>query len=104
MLLYVIHDAIIARTSTNTDRRDSERVDLDAELVVRWFDDPRPVRFAVRERSDGGYRSRASIPMLPGTMGTALRMLPVGEHLEHAVMVAWSREVDGCWEIGLRRI
>ncbi|MHC4910417.1 MAG: PilZ domain-containing protein [Planctomycetota bacterium] len=86
------------------ERRVSDRVPFPAEITLVWNHDPSTVvRYATLDASDGGYRIQTSVPVLPGTTGVALRLLPEGRPLNCAIMVAWSApSEDGGYEVGLR--
>ena len=99
------HDPIDAATGS-IDRRDGDRAPFPAEMTLRWLHDPETlIRFQILDVSDGGYRLRTRLPIRAGTTGIAVRLLPRGEPLEHAVVVVWMRPTDdGAYEIGLQRV
>ena len=98
-------DPIDAATGS-IDRRDSDRAPFPAEMTLRWLHDPETlIRFQILDVSDGGYRLRTRLPIRAGTTGIAVRLLPRGEPLEHAVVVVWMRPTDdGAYELGLQRV
>jgi hypothetical protein len=105
----MLHDAVMSRTSAGragTDRRESDRLPFPAEMIVVWNHDlDTTLRYQVIDAGDGGYRIRTSLPMLEGTTGMVLRMLPGrGRSLDQPVMVAWSRKADEAagFDVGLR--
>lgn len=121
MLSDMLHDGMMSRPPTGRsavpgrprpmsdtacdDRRASDRVPFPAELVVVWNHDLKtPLRFRVIDAGDGGYRIRSSMPLLEGTTGMVLRLLPGrGQALDQPVMVAWSHAADdGGYDVGLR--
>jgi len=91
---------------TCIDRRESDRLPFPAEMVLVWNHDlSTPIRYRVVDAGDGGYRVQSAIPMLEGTTGMVLRLLPGrGQPLDQPVMVAWSRRSPNrdVYEIGLR--
>ena len=92
------------------DHRQTQRVPCPAEVTLIWHHDAsHVVRYRVMDVSDGGLRLRSSVPMLEGTTGMVLRMLPEGTPIEKPVMLVWSRPRNGDadiggYEIGLRYI
>lgn len=109
----MLHDQMMARTGEGdldataiADRRSSDRVPFPAELVLAWnHNQGVPVRYRVLDAGDGGYRIRSSVPMLEGTTGMVVRLLPGrGKQVGQPVMVAWSRADDDerGYEIGVR--
>lgn len=104
----MFHDGIMSTrtpSTVETDRRESDRVPFPGELVILWHHDlSTPIRYRIVDAGDGGYRLRTSVPVLEGTTGMALQLLPDGEPLNQPVMVVWQRTLpDGDQEIGLRR-
>lgn len=108
----MLHDQVMSRFVQGRDeiavddRRASDRVPFPSELILAWNNDPAtPVRYRVIDAGDGGYRIQSSMPLLEGTTGMVVRLLPGrGAPLGQPVMVAWSRpseEMDG-YEVGLR--
>ncbi len=92
--------------TTELDRRESDRIPFPAELVLAWNHDlSMSMRYRVIDAGDGGYRIHSSLPILEGTTGIALRLLPGGRApLDQAVMVIWIRpssDEDG-FDVGLR--
>lgn len=76
-----------------------------AELVLAWMHDlGTPLRFCVVDAGDGGFRIRTSTPLVEGMTGIAVKLLPGGEQLDRAVMVAWvgPPDRDGQRDVGLR--
>lgn len=90
------------------DRRAGDRVPFPSEVVLIWHHDTaQSIRYRVLDISDnsqgGGMRIRSSMPLLEGTTGMALRLLPQGVQLDRPVMVRWSRQIDeGGYDVGLR--
>jgi len=88
------------------DRRISDRVPFPAELLLVWNHSLQlPMRYQVMDAGDGGYRIATCLPLLEGTTGMVLRLLPSrGKPLDQPVMVAWTRErTEGPgYETGLR--
>lgn len=89
------------------DRRTSDRVPYPAEAIVVWTHDlASPMRYRVIDAGDGGYRIHSSMPLLEGTTGMLLRLLPGrGRPMDQPVMVAWIKpaeeEATG-YDVGLR--
>ena len=117
--MFMLHDRVMSKTnpaagawedkqadSACAERRHSDRVPFPAELILAWNHDTRsPVRYRVIDAGDGGYRIQSSMPMLEGTTGMVVRLLPGrGEPIGQPVMVAWSRPADegAGFDIGLR--
>ena len=103
----MLHDSITDRTTElDTNRRTSPRLPCPAEVVITWLDDAAtPMRYALIDVSEGGYRIRASLPRLTGTTGMVVRYLPSGENVGEPIMVAWTRtREDGLYDLGLRRL
>lgn len=110
----MLHDAVMSRFSSlqphgqSIDRRDSDRLPFPAEMVLVWNHDlSTPIRFRVIDAGDGGYRVHSAFPILEGTTGMVLRLLPGrGQPLDQPVMVAWSRQApdsnNNGYELGLR--
>jgi hypothetical protein len=104
----MLHDSMLLwerRGSATSDRRESLRARCLAEATVCWQDNPFIVcRYPAEDVSDGGMRIRSALPMLEGSVGRALKLLPSGRDLERAVMVIWCRRDDESnrYEIGLR--
>lgn len=86
------------------DLRQTTRVPCPAEVTLIWHHNPSSViRYRVLDVSDGGLRLRSSVPLIDGTTGMVLRMLPEGTSIEKPVMVVWSHNAEqGGYEIGLR--
>jgi hypothetical protein len=87
------------------DRRRSDRLPFPAELVLAWMHDlGTPLRFRVVDAGDGGFRLRSRTPVIEGMTGIAVKLLPSGDPLDRAVMVAWVGPSDenGEHDIGLR--
>lgn len=123
MLSFMLHDSVMSRGRKRgmpqpgsaeadkqcLDRRQSDRVPFPAEMVVVWnFDLDTPMRYAVIDAGDGGYRIHSSHPVQEGTTGMVLRLLPGrGQALDQPVMVAWTRPSDAGdaaagFDVGLR--
>ncbi len=114
----MLHDAMLTRGRTagddGPDRRTSLRARCAAEVVIAWpapagespwMEEPAMTcRYVASDVSDGGLRIRSALPLLEGTVGRALKLLPTGRDIDRAVMVAWCRRNDtaGRYEIGLR--
>jgi hypothetical protein len=104
----MLHDAMISgerSASIASERRESYRANCTVEVTIAWQDHPSvPCRYAAGDLSDGGLRIRSALPMLEGTVGRALRMLPTGREIDRPVMVIWSQRDDetGRYDIGLR--
>jgi hypothetical protein len=89
------------------DRRLSDRVPFPAELVLAWNHNLAvSMRYRIADAGNGGYRIHSSLPMLEGTTGVVVRLLPGrgGPPVGQPVMVAWCREnLDlGGYDLGLR--
>lgn len=94
------------RTTGELERRASDRVPFPAELVLAWNHDlAHRMRYRIIDAGDGGYRIHSSLPILEGTTGMVLRMLPGGKQpLDQPVMVVWchaAEDADG-FDVGLR--
>ena len=103
----MLHDGMIPPERTmSTERRATPRAACPAEVVLFWLHDPHTLlRLRLTNVSDGGYRLHASLPVIAGTTGVVLRLLPDGREIDQPVLVAWTREnPDGGYDIGLRRI
>lgn len=108
----MLHDPVMARSWGDPaevdvmDRRDGDRLPFPGEVVIAWTHDlTRPVRYRIVDAGDGGYRIHSSLPMLEGTTGMVMRILPGrGGAIDQPVMVAWTRPSDdgAGHEIGLR--
>lgn len=116
----MLHDRVMSKTGSSSaepwnaravdvpcaERRQSDRVPFPAELVLAWNHDQRsPVRYRVVDAGDGGYRIHSSMPMLQGTTGMVVRLLPGrGAPLGQPVMVAWCKAADEGegYDIGVR--
>jgi len=93
-------------TTACDDRRVSDRLPFPAEMLLVWNHSLQlPIRYRVIDAGDGGYRIASSLPLMEGTTGMVLRLLPSrGKPMDQPVMVAWVRksdEGDG-YEVGLR--
>ena len=105
----MLHDHTFSQRSrplTEEDRRQMARIPFPAELVLIWHHDVNTrLRYRVRDISDGGFRIRSTTPLVKGTTGTALTLLPEGEILDMALVVVWCNEdlENGGYEVGLRR-
>lgn len=86
------------------DRRRTPRLPCPGEITLAWLHDPAtPIRLTLINVSDGGLRVRSSLPVLDGTTGVAMRLLPEGRPIDRAVSVSWCRADEaGGWQIGLR--
>lgn len=104
----MIHDGMLSRTTRDaqaTDRRRGMRVPFPTEMIIRWFSDMRsPVRYAIIDAADGGFRIRTSLPVMEGMTGVIMMLLPEGKSIDQTVAVAWTRNAeDGVgFEAGLR--
>jgi len=94
--LGVVDDGAV--TALADDRRHSDRVPFPGELVLIWNHDPAtPHRYEILDAGDGGYRILTSVPLLSGTTGMVIRLLPCSRRetgLGQPVMVAWCRAAD----------
>jgi hypothetical protein len=109
--MQMLHDQVMSRSGKEpaaalAERRRSDRIPFPAEIVLEWNHNlGAAVRYQVLDAGDGGYRIHSSVPMLDGTTGMVIRLLPGrGEPLGQPVMVAWCRtsETEGGYEIGVR--
>lgn len=105
----MLHDPAFHRSSdseTSTERRGSARTAASGELALAWSHDRQnTMRYQLIDVGDGGMRIQSTVPILTGTIGTALRLLPEGEKLDQPVMVVWVRRLeDELYDIGLRCI
>lgn len=102
----MIRDTSIPNPETGTgERRRDEREAASGELCLTWMHDPGTVvRLALLDRSDHGFRVRSSLPVLNGTVGRVLRVLPAGEPVDRSYQVAWIRSRNGAWELGLEQL
>src|SRR5882672_4996580 len=100
----MLHDDIMskttaARSTSVDDRRGSDRVPFPAEVSLVWHCSFNAIhRYRMLDASNGGFRIRSAVPILEGTTGMVLRLLPKGEKIEKSVIVAWCRpddETDG---------
>lgn len=105
----MLHDGVMSRAKRNgaavDDRRAGDRVPYPAELVLVWMHDlGTPVRCRVVDAGDGGFRIRTKLPLIHGTTGMAMRLLPEGHPIDRPVMVVWVGPSDdaGEHEVGLR--
>jgi len=110
----MLHDAVMAKVAGSElpvdtaclDRRASDRLPFPAEMILVWTHDLRtPMRYQVSDAGDGGYRIHSSLPVLEGTTGIVLRLLPGrGQSLDQPVMVAWIKATEECsgYDVGLR--
>lgn len=98
--------SVDAADTATTDRRQSDRVPFPAEVILAWnHDSSFPVRYRVIDAGDGGYRIHSCMPLLEGTTGMVIRILPGrGAPLGQPVMVAWCKptEEEQGYEVGLR--
>lgn len=112
--LGMLHDVVMSKVAGldapavngGVDRRDSDRLPFPAEMVLVWNHDLQtPMRYPVSDAGDGGYRIHTSLPVLEGTTGMVLRLLPGrGRPLDQPVMVAWIKPTELCagYDVGLR--
>jgi hypothetical protein len=105
----MLHDPAFHRSSeaeTSAERRGSARAAASGELTMAWSHDRQnTMRYQLIDVGDGGMRIQSTVPILTGTIGTALRLLPEGEQLDQPVMVVWVRRLeDDLYDIGLRCI
>jgi len=86
------------------DHRAAPRVPCPSEVTLIWHHNPTVVvRYRIVDVSDGGLRVRSSVPMLEGTTGMLMRMLPEGTPIDKPVMIVWSKPSQtGGYELGLR--
>jgi hypothetical protein len=106
-VLPMMHEDIMlsqADLAAGHDLRRTQRVPCPAEVTLVWHHNPGTVvRYRVLDVSDGGLRLRSSVPLLEGTTGMIMRMLPQGTPIEKAVMVVWSHDAEaGGYAIGVR--
>lgn len=103
----MMHEDVMLRLADPAaahDLRETTRVPCPAEITLIWHHSPSSiVRYRVVDASDGGLRLRSAVPLLEGTTGMVMRMLPEGTAIEKPVMVVWSHSADrGGYEIGVR--
>lgn len=106
----MLHDQVMSHSRPGgqvsvDDRRESPRVPFPVEISLVWHHDFALIhRYRMVDASDGGFRIRSAMPVLEGTTGMVLRLLPKGEKVERSVMVAWCREdaEAGGYLLGLR--
>jgi hypothetical protein len=103
----MLHDPTLHRaadSATDDERRSAHRSTNSGELVLSWpHDRNTTMRYRLIDVGDGGMRIQSSTPLLTGTIGLALRLLPEGEKLDQTVMVVWVRRLeDGLYDVGLR--
>ena len=106
----MIHDPSIssAFSTSNQNRRNTQRKGSSLEAVLRWSHDyDTPVRYIVVDRSEGGMRIISQFPLTEGMTGVVTRYLPEGEAVHHPMMVAWTNNTPdddgyhcGIWFIG----
>ena len=106
----MIHDPSIssAFTTSNQNRRNTQRKGSSLEAVLRWSHDyDTPVRYIVVDRSEGGMRIISQFPLTEGMTGVVTRYLPEGEAVHQPMMVAWTNNTPdddgyhcGIWFIG----
>lgn len=88
----MLNDSVMSRVNATSveDRRKGDRVPYPAELVLAWMHDlDTPVRYRIVDVSDGGFRIRTTAPVIEGTTGMAMRLLPEGTPINKSVMVVW---------------
>ena len=84
-----------AASSRTADRRESDRTDVQAEVVVAWhFQPDQTVRYCTLDLSETGMRIHSSTPLLEGMTGVLVSVLPEGRKLDRACMVVWSRHAS----------
>ena len=102
----MLHDQSMSRTSPTTgldNRRDAPRLETDREVLIAWHHAPdQGVRYGVVNESQGGCLITSTVPLIEGMTGTVLGRIPTKGHRYSALVVAWSRPVDGTWHVGLR--
>lgn len=104
----MINDTMIGKTDAGSgpdERRDSERIEVQAEAIVAWhFQPDQKVRYRTIDYSETGMRIISSTPLLEGMTGVVVSMLPEGRKIDRACMVVWSRHAAGGTghEAGLR--
>ena len=104
----MINDTMIGKTDAGSgpdERRDSERIEVQAEAIVAWhFQPDQKVRYRTIDYSETGMRIISSTPLLEGMTGVVVSMLPEGRKIDRACMVVWSRHATGGsgHEAGLR--
>lgn len=103
----MLHDTVMARALMHgqeagagiacDDRRRADRLPFPCEMILLWNHDASlRHRHRVIDASDGGYRICSTLPLLPGTTGMVLRLLPCGGHDKaQPVMVVWCRKAAG---------
>jgi len=107
----MIHDPSItsASSTSNQNRRNTQRTDSSLEAVLRWSHDyDTPVRYIVVDRSEGGMRIISQFPLTEGMTGVVTRYLPEGKAVHQPMMVAWTNTTPdddgyhcGIWFIGM---
>ena len=107
----MIHDPSItsASSTSNQNRRNTQRKDSSLEAVLRWSHDyDTPVRYIVVDRSEGGMRIISQFPLTEGMTGVVTRYLPEGKAVHQPMMVAWTNTTPdddgyhcGIWFIGM---
>ena len=98
-------EAMAARSAPGgtRDRRSTQRLTGQSELLISWHHDPgQGVRYRLVNESTGGCLITSAVPLVDGMTGTILGRLPDGGHRAASVLVAWSRNIRGQWHIGLR--
>jgi len=103
----MMHEEVMlnqAGLAAEHDLRRAPRVPCPAEITVVWHHNPSTVvRYRVLDASDGGLRLRSFVPLLEGTTGMVMRMLPEGTPIEKPVMVVWSKPAEqGGFALGVR--
>ena len=106
----MIHDPSIssAFSTSNQNRRNTQRKGSSLEAVLRWSHDyDTPVRYIVVDRSEGGMRIISQFPLTEGMTGVVTRYLPEGKAVHQPMMVAWTNNTPdddgyhcGIWFIG----
>ena len=103
----MLHDPTFhgrSEPETADQRSGPARTACSGELVLSWSHDrANTMRYQLIDVGDGGMRIQSSTPILTGTIGLALRLLPEGAKMNQSVMVVWVRELEGgLYDIGLR--
>jgi hypothetical protein len=102
----MLHDQSMSRSCQNTgldNRRTESRTKTDREVLIAWHHAPdQGARYGVVDESQGGCLITSTVPLIEGMTGTVLGRIPAKGHRHSAIVVAWSRPVDGTWHVGLR--
>ena len=93
----------VPRSAPVEERRECTRQATERELLITWHHDPsQGVRYGLVNESLGGCLIVSSVPLIDGMTGTVLARIPSKGHRSSSVVVAWSRQVNGRWHVGLR--